>query len=609
MFNDNKQKKRPIDESISTTFSKIKRSYALVSKKRIKTWKGIIILAFIAGTAATSIWFVNNQEYSTISKADDDIISNTASVTYQDADSNSYGPTSSNTVETTIITATDATLALSPDNGSHEIDSTFTVDIVVDTGGRETDGIDIHYLNYNPSLLEAQSVQPGSLYPVTNANTIDSVNGRIDFSQTTEEGATFNGIGILATITFKALSEGAAEVTFDFTLDSTIDCNISKAEGSHEDILSSVVNGAYILADTTSPTAPTDLAATAVSLSQINLSWTASTDGVGVTEYLIYRCAGSDCTPTIQVGTSTANSYSDTGLSSDTAYGYRVRATDAAGNLSGYSSTASATTPVPPDTTPPANVSDLKAANPTLTSIELSWTAPGDDGNIGTASQYDIRYSTSLITEANWGSAVQCAGEPAPSAADAEQSMTMSGLTQNTRYFFALKTLDEAGNTSGLSNTVQKKTLREKGFRIKISPEGKAVLSNIPIHAIIYYPGTETIAFEGDDVSGAEGICPNFIELTGFEEEMWDVKITISHYLSKKESGITLSSTERETGIEINPLAGNLQDADNVINELDWGMMANKWHSADVVADINQDGDVNTLDWHYLNKNWGQVGD
>ena len=87
------QERRPVDETVSNTFSKIKRSYALVSKKRIKTWKGIIILAFFAGIAATSIWFVNNQEFSTISKADDDIISNTASVVYQDANSNSYGPT------------------------------------------------------------------------------------------------------------------------------------------------------------------------------------------------------------------------------------------------------------------------------------------------------------------------------------------------------------------------------------------------------------------------------------------------------------------------------------------------------------------------------------
>ena len=101
------QKTRPVDRLAFDTFSKIKNSYLLVSRKRVSTWKGIIILAFFAGTVATTMWFVNNQEYSTISEADDTIISNTASVVYQDADSNSYGPASSNTVLTAVTTSSD----------------------------------------------------------------------------------------------------------------------------------------------------------------------------------------------------------------------------------------------------------------------------------------------------------------------------------------------------------------------------------------------------------------------------------------------------------------------------------------------------------------------
>ncbi len=89
--------------------------------------------------------------------------------------------------------------------------------------------------------------------------------------------------------------------------------------------------------DTTPPSTPTNLAATAVSSSQINLSWTASTDNVGVTGYKIFRGG-------VQVGTATTNSYSDTGLSPSTSYSYTVSAFDAAGNNSGNSNTASATT-------------------------------------------------------------------------------------------------------------------------------------------------------------------------------------------------------------------------------------------------------------------------
>ncbi|MFF2482761.1 discoidin domain-containing protein [Paenibacillus sp. NPDC058071] len=89
--------------------------------------------------------------------------------------------------------------------------------------------------------------------------------------------------------------------------------------------------------DTQPPTAPANLSAAASSSSQINLSWSASTDNIGVTGYQIFR-SGS------QVGTSTGTSYSDTGLSASTAYSYTVKAVDAAGNVSGNSNTASATT-------------------------------------------------------------------------------------------------------------------------------------------------------------------------------------------------------------------------------------------------------------------------
>jgi hypothetical protein len=94
----------------------------------------------------------------------------------------------------------------------------------------------------------------------------------------------------------------------------------------------------------TRPTAPASLTATAVNSSQINLSWTASTDNVGITGYLVERCSGAGCTGFAQIGTPTSTTFSDTGLTASTSYSYRVRAMDAAGNLSAYSPTATATT-------------------------------------------------------------------------------------------------------------------------------------------------------------------------------------------------------------------------------------------------------------------------
>jgi len=87
------------------------------------------------------------------------------------------------------------------------------------------------------------------------------------------------------------------------------------------------------------PSAPSGLTATATNSSSVHLSWTASTDNVGVTGYNIFRNG-------TKVGTSTTNSYTDSGLTSNTQYTYTVTAYDAAGNASTPSNSATVTTPV-----------------------------------------------------------------------------------------------------------------------------------------------------------------------------------------------------------------------------------------------------------------------
>jgi len=90
-------------------------------------------------------------------------------------------------------------------------------------------------------------------------------------------------------------------------------------------------------ADTTAPSTPAGLTASAASSSQINLSWNASTDNVGVTGYNVLRGG-------TKVGTSTTTSYQDNGLNPSTSYSYTVSAFDAAGNTSSQSASSSATT-------------------------------------------------------------------------------------------------------------------------------------------------------------------------------------------------------------------------------------------------------------------------
>ncbi|MFC3843988.1 chondroitinase-B domain-containing protein [Paenibacillus sp. GCM10012304] len=91
------------------------------------------------------------------------------------------------------------------------------------------------------------------------------------------------------------------------------------------------------VSDTQAPTVPTGLSASAVSSAQINLTWTASTDNVGVTGYDVFRDGS-------LIGSTATTSYSDSGLSASTTYSYTIKAKDAANNLSQASSPVSATT-------------------------------------------------------------------------------------------------------------------------------------------------------------------------------------------------------------------------------------------------------------------------
>ncbi len=105
---------------------------------------------------------------------------------------------------------------------------------------------------------------------------------------------------------------------------------------------------------------------------------------------------------------------------------------------------------------------NLTVMSATPTSVTLTWTAPGDDGNIGTASLYDIRYSNSPVDESNWDQATQITGEPSPQAAGSSESFDVTGLDPGTAYYFAIKTADEVSNWSPISNVISKSTESEQ---------------------------------------------------------------------------------------------------------------------------------------------------
>jgi len=111
------------------------------------------------------------------------------------------------------------------------------------------------------------------------------------------------------------------------------------------------------------------------------------------------------------------------------------------------------------DSIPPARVGNLAVESTGSNTVSLTWTATGDDGAVGTASIYDLRYSTSGIYWSNFETATQALGEPRPKPTGSPESFTVTGLSFNTRYYFGLVVEDEQGNRSWLSNLPNGTTL------------------------------------------------------------------------------------------------------------------------------------------------------
>ena len=197
--------------------------------------------------------------------------------------------------------------------------------------------------------------------------------------------------------------------------------------------------------DTTPPTQPGTLTTTAVSSSEVDLSWGASTDNVGVTGYLVERCQGAGCSNFAQIATATGTTYKDTSVVASTTYSYRVRATDAAGNLSPYSNTASATTPTP-DTQPPTQPGTLTATAVSSAEVDLAWGASTD--NVGV---------TGYLIERCQGAGCSNFAQIATTAGTGTTYKDTS-VVASTTYSYRVRATDAAGNLSPYSNTASATT-------------------------------------------------------------------------------------------------------------------------------------------------------
>ena len=140
------------------------------------------------------------------------------------------------------------------------------------------------------------------------------------------------------------------------------------------------------------------------------------------------------------------------GLAPVTTYYFMIKTGDEVPNWSGFSNVAQKSTSG--DVVAPAAISTLAVTGVGTTSLSLRWTSTGDDNTTGTATSYDIRYSTSTITAANFASATAATGEPAPQVNGTVQNFNLTGLSTGQIYYVAMKVSDERGNVSLISNVV-----------------------------------------------------------------------------------------------------------------------------------------------------------
>jgi chitodextrinase len=189
------------------------------------------------------------------------------------------------------------------------------------------------------------------------------------------------------------------------------------ANGNRTDAIVTLPN------DSTAPSRPSFLQATAVSQTQIDLEWGASTDNLELGGYRLERCTGADCTFSQIAELTETTRYQDTGRTSNTTYVYRVRAFDTLNNHSSYSDNATAVTPANSAPTAPGVP---ETTNRTMVSATVTWSAARDSD--GTVVGYEYR-----VNAGNW-------------IATSGTTASLTGLSAWTDYTVQVRARDNSGN-------------------------------------------------------------------------------------------------------------------------------------------------------------------
>lgn len=329
--------------------------------------------------------------------------------------------------------------------------------------------------------------------------------------------------------------------------------------------------------DTTDPSVPSNLRAATRTDTTIALAWDAASDNVGVTGYDIYR-GGTLITST------TGTTFTDTSLSVNSNYTYRVRAHDNSGNNSAQSSPLNTSTLS--DTIDPSSPNNLVSPAQTTTTADISWDAATDD--VAVAS-YNVYRNGSLVTNT------------------ATTSHTDTGLHYNTHYTYTVTALDASGNESAPTAGLDVATLPDTvapTVSLTAPSDGQSAQLTFAISAL---------ANDNLDLSRVEFYADSVLikSLTAAPFAFnWNSYAVHNGSRTITAKAIDASGNFSSTSIHINitnpppALLGDI-NGDHKVNIFDLGIMLSHWKKPGA-GDLNNSGKVDIFDLSILLARYGQ---
>ncbi len=282
-------------------------------------------------------------------------------------------------------------------------------------------------------------------------------------------------------------------------------------------------------------------------------------------------------------------------------YYFALRSVDDAGNWSGISNVDSASPGG--DTTPPPAVADLQAAPGAVEGeISVRWTAPGDDGPAGDPVQeYDLRYDTESFDEQGFEQAAPVPNLPPPGQPATIDSVTLVGLEVGVRYYFRLKSVDDAENWSSISNLASSEALGDTTPPARV--EDLVASTGALEHEVI-------LAWTSPGDDGTEGTAATYYIRYGTEEivtlEDWDDawSVPAGQVPAPSEAGtpetltveVYLPTDVAWLAIRTEDDAGNLSPVSNSDSAIVQGDVTAPGTITDLTAETGDEGEVR-LQW------------